>query len=35
MHGTGTGRPRNVVTSPERVAGNVVEKILERAFGIP
>jgi hypothetical protein len=35
MHGTGTGRPKNVVSSPERVAGNVVEKILERAFGTP
>ncbi len=32
MHGVGTGRPKNVVTSPERVAGNLVEKILKEAF---
>jgi hypothetical protein len=32
LHGVGTGRPLNVVTSPERVAGNVVEEILEEAF---
>ncbi|MCH9651678.1 MAG: hypothetical protein K0U98_25855 [Deltaproteobacteria bacterium] len=32
IHGVGTGRPANVVTSPERVAGNLVEKILKKAF---
>lgn len=32
LHGVGTGRPMNVVTSPERVAGNVVEKLMEKAF---
>ena len=32
MHAVGTGRPKNVVTSPERVAGNLVEKILREAF---
>ena len=32
LHGVGTGRPNNVVTSPERVAGNVVEKLFEKAF---
>ena len=33
LHGVGTGRPNNVVTAPERVAGNVIEKIFEKAFG--
>lgn len=32
LHGVGTGRPKNVVTSPERVAGNVVERILKEAL---
>lgn len=32
LHGVGTGRPLNVVTSPERVAGNVVEKLMAKAF---
>ncbi len=26
-HGVGTGRPQNVVTGPERVAGNIAEQI--------
>jgi|GEM_PF-6620305 len=33
LHGTGTGRPKNVVSGPERVSGNIVEKILKDAFG--
>lgn len=32
LFGIGTGRPLNVVTSPERVAGNVVEAIIKDAF---
>lgn len=32
LHGVGNGRPLNVVSSPERVAGNVVEKLFEEAF---
>ncbi|MEM9554590.1 MAG: hypothetical protein AAGC60_10045 [Acidobacteriota bacterium] len=32
LHGVGTGRPLNVVSSPERVAGNVVEEIFMQAF---
>ena len=32
MRGVGTGRPLNVVSSPERVAANVVKKILEEAL---
>ena len=32
LFGVGTGRPNNVVSSPERVAGNVVEKIVKKAF---
>ena len=32
MSGTGFGRPRNVVTSPERVADRTIKEILERAF---
>lgn len=32
LHGVGIGRPNNVVSSPERVAGNVVEDIVEEAF---
>jgi len=32
LHGVGVGRPKLVVTSPERVAGNVVERLLEKAF---
>jgi hypothetical protein len=32
VHGVGTGRPLNVVTSPERVAGNVVEELVEKIF---
>lgn len=32
IHATGTGRPMNVVTSPETVAGNIVEEMLERVF---
>lgn len=27
----GTGRPTHVVTSPERVAGNGIEKLFEKA----
>jgi hypothetical protein len=33
MTGRGTGRPKNVVSGTERVAGTVVEKILLEAFG--
>ncbi len=29
----GTGRPKNVVSGTERVAGTVIEKILAKAFG--
>lgn len=32
LHAVGTGRPKNVVTAPERVAGNLVERILKKAF---
>ena len=32
LHGVGNGRPLNVVSSPERVAGNVIEKLFEEAF---
>jgi hypothetical protein len=32
LRGTGTGRPLNVVTSPERVAANVLKEILREAF---
>jgi hypothetical protein len=32
LQGSGAGRPRNVVTSPERVGANVIEKILEAAL---
>jgi hypothetical protein len=32
MSGRGTGRPKNVVSGTERVAGTVIEKILGRAF---
>ena len=32
IHAVGTGRPLNVVTGPERVAGNIIEKILKKAF---
>jgi hypothetical protein len=32
MTGTGFGRPRNVVTSPERVADRTLKEILEKAF---
>ena len=34
FHGTGTGRPKNVVSGPERVSGNIVEEILEEVFGL-
>lgn len=30
LHGVGTGRPNNVVSSPERVAGNIVERIFDK-----
>lgn len=33
VHGVGTGRPANVVSSPERVAGNVVEEIVRKLYG--
>lgn len=33
LRGTGTGRPLNVVSSPERVAANVLKEILKEAFG--
>lgn len=33
VHGVGTGRPKNVVSGPERVAGNIAERILKKAFG--
>lgn len=33
MSGDGTGRPKNVVSGTERVAGTVIEKILAEAFG--
>lgn len=33
LQGSGTGRPRNVVTSPERVGATVIEKILRDALG--
>jgi hypothetical protein len=33
MSGRGTGRPKNVVSGTERVAGTVIEKILLEAFG--
>lgn len=32
IHSVGTGRPKNVVTSPERVAGNLVERMLKEVF---
>jgi hypothetical protein len=32
-HGSGTGRPLNRVSGPERVAGNVVEDLVGRMFG--
>ena len=32
LYGVGVGRPNNVVSSPERVVGNVVEDIIEEAF---
>lgn len=32
LHGVGAGRPKNVVSSPERVAGNVIERILAEAL---
>lgn len=32
LHGVGTGRPLNVVSSPERVASNVVAEIFHEAF---
>lgn len=32
MSGTGFGRPRNVVTSPERVADRTIKEMLEKAF---
>lgn len=32
MHAVGMGRPLNVVSSPERVAGTVIENILRKAW---
>jgi hypothetical protein len=32
MHAVGTGRPLNVMSSPERVAGTVIENILREAW---
>lgn len=33
LSGRGSGRPKNVVSGTERVAGTVLEKIFDRAFG--
>lgn len=33
LSGRGSGRPKNVVSGTERVAGNVLERIFDEAFG--
>ncbi|MCG8458444.1 MAG: hypothetical protein MI919_19380 [Holophagales bacterium] len=33
IHASGTGKPKNVVSGPEKVGGRVVGRILKKAFG--
>ena len=33
VHASGTGKPKNVVSGPEKVGARIVGRILEKAFG--